>query len=145
MFLAAFTSALHAYPQAVHANRAWLSREFASTCPHAGQRWLVNAGLTFSTRPGALSCRRRTSRPRPDRKISRFSPALARTLRPGSARVPRALRVMLATRRSSTRITSNRRARSVLAFSHQSLRRSASRARSRAIAFLTRPRRPEPR
>jgi len=53
MFLAAFTSALQAYPQAVHAKRAWLSREFVSTCPHAEQRWLVNLGLiplTFSGR-----------------------------------------------------------------------------------------------
>jgi len=72
MFLAAFTSALQAYPQAVHANCAWLSREFASTCPHAEQRWLVYAGLIFSTRLGALSCSRRTSRPQPDRRISRL-------------------------------------------------------------------------
>jgi hypothetical protein len=33
-----------------------------------------------------LSSRRRTSRPQPDRRISRFSPALARTFRPGQAR-----------------------------------------------------------
>jgi hypothetical protein len=72
MFWAAFTSALQAYPQAVHVNRAWLSREFASTCPHAEHRWLVNAGLTFSTLPGALSASRRTSRPHPDRRISRL-------------------------------------------------------------------------
>jgi len=39
MFTAAFTSALPAYPQAVHTNRAWLSRESASTCPHAEYRW----------------------------------------------------------------------------------------------------------
>ena len=65
MFRAAFTSALQAYPQAVHANRAWLSRESASTCPHAQHRWLVNCGLTFSTLPGAFSASRRTSRPHP--------------------------------------------------------------------------------
>ena len=47
--------------------------------------------------------------------------------------------------RSSTRITSNRRAMPVDTFSAQSLRRSVSRARSRAIACLTRPRRFEPR
>ena len=47
--------------------------------------------------------------------------------------------------RFSTRITSNRRAMSVLTFSAQSLRRSVSRALSRAIACLTRPRRFEPR
>ena len=47
--------------------------------------------------------------------------------------------------RPSTRITSKRRARSVLVFSAQSVRRSVSRARSRAIACLTRPRRFDPR
>jgi hypothetical protein len=41
MFLAAFTSALQAYPQAVHWKTAWLSRDFRSTCPQAEQRWLV--------------------------------------------------------------------------------------------------------
>jgi hypothetical protein len=62
--------------------------------PHAEHRWLVNAGLTFSTRPGAFSCRRRTISPHPDRKISRFSPAFCRTPRPGSSTVPLAERVM---------------------------------------------------
>ena len=47
---------------------------------------------------------------------------------PGSPRVPFADRVMFLICRSSTRITSNRRAMSVLAFSAQSLRRSVSRA-----------------
>ena len=51
MFLAAFTSALQVYPQAVHANRAWLSREFASTYPHTEHRWLVKCGLIL-TFPG---------------------------------------------------------------------------------------------
>ena len=128
MLTAAFTSAWQAKPQAVHTNRAWLSRDFASTCPHAEHRWLVNAGLTFSTRPGAFSSSRRTSSPHPDRKIPRFSPALARTLRPGSSRVPFADWVIFLIRRSSTRIRSNRRAMSVDAFSAQSLRRSVSRA-----------------
>ena len=45
---------------------------------------------------------------------------------------------MLPIRRSSTLITSKRRAMSVLAFSAQSLRRSVSRARSPAMASLTR-------
>ena len=76
---------------------------------------------------------------------SRFSPAFGRTFRPGFSRVPFADRVMFVICRSSTRITSNRRAMPVLAFSAQSLRRSVSRARSRAIACLTRPRRFEPR
>ncbi len=70
MFLAAFTSALQAYPQAVQANTAWLSRLLADTCPHAEQRWLVYAGGTFSTRPGALSSRRRaTGYPRGVRQL----------------------------------------------------------------------------
>jgi hypothetical protein len=107
MFLAAFTSALQAYPQAVH------------------------------HRPGALSSRRRTSSPHPDRLISRLSPALAATFLPGLAAVPLAERVMCAMFRSSTRITSNRRARLVEVFSHQSLRASASRAFSRAAAART--------
>jgi hypothetical protein len=109
MFLAAFTSAWQAKPQAVHRNRAWLSRESRSTCPHAEHRWLVNAGLIFSTRPGALSSSRRTSRPHPDPRMARFSPALARTFRPGFSRVPLADRVMFVICRSSTRIRSNRR------------------------------------
>ena len=49
MFLAAFTSAWQAYPQAVHRKTAWLSRDFGSTRPHAEHCWLVNAGLIFST------------------------------------------------------------------------------------------------
>ena len=72
MFLAAFTSALQAKPQAVHTKRAWLSRDFPSTRPHAEQRWLVNTGLTFSTRPGALSARRRASSPHPGVGYSRY-------------------------------------------------------------------------
>ena len=134
-----------AKPQAVHTNRGWLSRDFASTCPHAEHRWLVNAGLTFSTRPGALSSSRRTSSPHPDPRIPRFSPAFCRTFRPGFPRVPFADRVMLPICRSSTRITSKRRAMPVETFSAQSLRRSLSRARILAIACLTRPRRFDPR
>ena len=88
MFLAAFTSALPAKPQAVHTKRAWLSRDFASTCPHAEHRWLVNAGFILSTRPGALSSSRRTSSPQPDPRIPRLSPALARTFRPGFRAFP---------------------------------------------------------
>ena len=83
LFLAAFTSALQVYLQAVHRKTAWLSRDFPSTCPHAEQRWLVWCGLIFSTLPGALFSRRPTSRPHPDRMMLRFSPLLARTFRPG--------------------------------------------------------------
>ena len=118
MFLAAFTSALPAKPQAVHQKTAWLSRDFGSTCPHAEHRWLVNAGLIFSTRPGALSSILRTSKPHPDPIISRLSPDLARTFRPGCWAVPLADRVMFVIFRSSTRITSKRRAMSVDTFSN---------------------------
>ena len=145
MFLAAFTSALSAYPQVTQQNRAWLSRLPAAMCPHAEQRWLVYAGRTFSTRPGALSSMRRTSWPHPLARMPRFSPAFCRTLRPGSSALPRAERVMFLIFRSSTRITSKRRARSVEVFSHQSLRRSASQALSRAMASLTCLRRADPR
>src|SRR5690242_12115131 len=145
MFIAAFTSALQAKPQAVHTKRAWLSRDFASTCPHALQRCEVNAGLIFSTRPGALSSSRRARRPQLDRMISRLSPDFCRTFRPGAPAVPLAERVMLVTSRFSTLTISNRRARPVLAFSAQSLRLSVSRAFSRAMTSLTRPRRFEPR
>src|SRR5690242_10105394 len=109
MFLAAFTSAWQAYPQAVHTNRACLSRDLASTCPHAEHRWLVNAALTFSTRPGAFSCRRRTSRPHPDRRMPQFSPAFCRTRRPGFCTVPFADRVMFMIWRSSDELVYDRR------------------------------------
>jgi hypothetical protein len=122
-----------------------LSRDLPSTCPHAEHRWLVYAAGIFSTRPGALSSSRRTSRPQPDREIPRFSPALARTFRPGFSVVPLADRVMFAIFRPSTRITSKRRAMSVDVFSHQSFRRSVSLAFSRAMAVLTLPRRADPR
>ena len=59
--------------------------------------------------------------------------------------VPRPDRVMLLIFRSSTRITSKRRAMSVLAFSAQSLRLSVSLVRSRAMVRSTRPRRFDPR
>ena len=54
MLRAAFTSALPAYPQAVHRNRAWLSRDLPSTCPHAEHRWLVYAAGTFCDPAGGL-------------------------------------------------------------------------------------------
>src|ERR1700685_226290 len=69
MLMAAFTSALAAKPQAVHRNTAWLSREPRSTRPHAEHRWLGNPGLISSTRPGALSSSRRTSKPHPEARI----------------------------------------------------------------------------
>jgi len=61
----------------------WLSRDSGSRCPQPEQICDVYAAGTFSTRPGALSASRRASRPQPDRRISRLSPAFARTFRPG--------------------------------------------------------------
>ena len=43
MFLAAFTSALSAYPQDWQAKAAWLLRAFGSTVPHALQRKVTAA------------------------------------------------------------------------------------------------------
>jgi hypothetical protein len=82
MFFAAFTSALQAKPQATHRNAAWLSRDSLAVCPHALQRCEVNAGGTFCTRPGALSCSRRTSSPQPALPMPRFRPAFCATFRP---------------------------------------------------------------
>src|SRR5690348_18118834 len=58
--------------------RSWLLRLSAAMCPHAEQRWLVYAAVTFSIRPGAFSSSLRTSSPQPDAAISRFSPAFCR-------------------------------------------------------------------
>ena len=144
MFRAAFTSALQAYPQAVQTKTAWLLREFASTSPHAEHCWLVYAAGIFSTRPEALSARRWASIPHPLLRIPRLSPAFCRTLQPGRSMLPLADLVTPLTLMSSTRITSKSRASRVLSFSTQSLRRSASRAQSRAVASFTCPRRRDP-
>jgi len=145
MFLAAFTSAFSVKLQAVHRNTAWLWRDSLAACPHAEQRWLVYADGTRSTLPGALSSSRRTSAPQPFPRMPRFSPALAATFTPGACAVPLAERVIFRILRSSTRMTSNRRARSVEVFSHQSLRRLASRAFRRAAVVLALRLRFEPR
>ncbi len=102
-------------------------------------------GRDPSTRPNALSCKRRTSWPQPLRLIERLSPRFWATPEPGCSTVPRAERVIARTSRASTLITSNRRARPVLVFSTQSRRRSLSRAFSFAIASLVFSRRREPR
>ena len=112
------------------ARRAPLARERGSDLLHPAGRLVLQPA---------------DQQPPPRPRIPRFSPALARTFRPGFSRVPLADRVMFPIFRSSTRITSNRRAMSVETFSAQSLRRSVSRARSRAIACFTRPRRFDPR
>ena len=64
--------------------------------------------------------------------MARFSPALAAMFRPGCSTVPLADRAMFLMLSFSKRITSKDRASMVDVFSHQSLRRFASRAFRRA-------------
>ena len=54
MFLAAFTSALQAKPQATHGDAAWLSRDSLAVCPHA-LTYLqgISATLVFRNAAGA--------------------------------------------------------------------------------------------
>src|SRR5664280_2779810 len=126
MFLAAFTSAFALCPQATHTKVAWLLRLSDAMCLHALQVCDVYAAFTFSTRPEAFCSNRVTSRPQPDLRMPRLSPAFCATFLPGFSMAPRAQRVMPLTLRFSRRITSNLRARSVLVFWAQSLRRSPS-------------------
>src|SRR5450759_3873648 len=149
MLRAAFRSACAVWPQDRQTKRAWLSRDSAAVYPQARHRCDVYAALTCSTRPGAFCSSRVTSTPQPLSRMARFRPAFGRTFvpgaTPGASMVPLAERVMLRTRRSSTRIRSKRRARSVESLPTQSLRASARRACRRANLALTRRRRLLPR
>ncbi len=146
MLRAALTSALHGpVPQATHWKTAWLLRFSGATCPQSEHRCDVYAAGTNSSRPRALCFNRATSSPQPWRLISRLRPRFCATLVPGRSRLPRAERVIARTFKSSTRMVSNRRAKSVLVFSTQSRRRSVSRARNLAIASFVRARRFDPR
>ena len=120
------------------------SRAIPGDVPARGAALAGERGVNCWTRPGALSSSRRTSSPHPLR-MPRLRPAFGATFRPGCSTLPLADRVMPWTLRSSTRITSNRRARSVEAFSAQSLRRSASRASTGRWRPYAAPRRFEPR
>ncbi|GAA3448084.1 hypothetical protein GCM10018955_75250 [Planomonospora venezuelensis] len=89
----------------MQAKTAWLSRDFASTVPHAEQRWEVYAGGTRTIREPLYRalCSRMVSRaPQPLARMARFSSALAATLTPGAATVPFAPAVMFRIFRSST-------------------------------------------
>src|SRR5450759_74991 len=110
MLRAAFRSACAVWPQDRQTKRAWLSRDSAAVYPQAWHRCDVYAALTCSTRPGAFCPSRVTSTPQPLARMARFRPAFCRTFVPGASTVPLAERVMLRTRRSSTRIRSKRRA-----------------------------------
>src|SRR5664280_3120625 len=138
-------SAFALCPQATHTNLAWLLRLSAARCLQGLQVADVYAAFTFSTRPDAFCSNRAASVPQPDFRMPRFRPALAATFLPGFCMVPRAERVIPLTLRFSTRITSNLRARSVLVFSTQSLRRSPSLDFNRPIRVLTLRRRFDPR
>src|ERR1035437_798348 len=137
MFLAAFTSAFALCPQATHTKVAWLLRLSDAMCLQVLQVCDVYAAFTFSTRPEAFCSNRPASRPHPDLRMPRLSPAFCATFLPGFCTVPAAEPVMPLTLRFSTRITSNLAARSVLVFSSQSLRRSPSLAFNRPIRVLT--------
>src|ERR1035437_1698296 len=145
MFLAAFTSAFALCPQAAHTKLAWLLRLWDAMCLQGLQVCDVYPALTFSTRPGAFCPSRPTSRPQPDLRMPRLSPAFCATFLPGFCTVPAAERVIPLTLRFSRRITSNLRARPVLVFWAQSLRRSPSLAFSPAIRAFTLWRRLDPR
>ena len=100
---------------------------------------------TNSSRPAALCCNRATSTPHPWRLISRLSPRFCATRVPGCSECRAPSGSSRAPSSPPTRMVSKRRATSVVAFSTQSRRRSASRARTRAIASLVRARRCDPR
>src|SRR5205807_10127648 len=119
-------------PQDTQMKSAWLLRDFFSIHPQALHRREVYGAGTSSTRPGALCSVRWRSRPHPWARMARFSPAFCRTCLPGCSNVPFAEAVMFLMSSFSNLIRSKVRASVVLVFSHQSLRRSASRALSLA-------------
>ena len=85
MFLAAFTSAFALCPQATHTKVAWLLRLSDAMCLQALQVCDVYAAFTFSTRPEAFCSNRVTSRPHPDLRMPRLSPAFCLTFRTSRA------------------------------------------------------------
>ena len=146
MLMAAFTSAWQAKPQAVHRNTAWLSTRVpvhlpARRAPLAGER---GADLLHPARGLVLQPAHQQPPPRP--QDAPVQPGLgadvaARVL-PGAFRGPGHGRRSSGPRPGSRRTAARCR---WTTFSTQSLRRSLSRARSRAIACFTRPRRFDPR
>src|ERR1035437_803583 len=94
MFLRAFTSAFALSPQETHTKVAWLLRLSRATCLQALQVCDVYAALPSSTRPEAFCSNRAASRPQPDLRMPRLSPAFCATFLPGFSMVPRAERVM---------------------------------------------------
>jgi hypothetical protein len=71
-----------------HTNLAWLWRLPAAMCLQALQVCDVYAAFTFSTRPGAFCSNRAASRPQPDLRMPRLSPAFCATFLPGFSMVP---------------------------------------------------------
>ncbi|WP_236020538.1 hypothetical protein [Sabulicella rubraurantiaca] len=87
----------------------WLS-VFFSTRKHAGHLWLglrVRVGTSIISDPASVALYRRSARKAAGAvsRISRLSPALARTFRPGASAVPRAVAVMFLTFNSSVAIS----------------------------------------
>ena len=128
--------------QATQEKTAWLLRFSGAMCPQAEHRCEVYAAGARSIRPGFVV--ESGNQPPCLTADARLRPLFCATRTPGWSIVPRAVRVIARTSSASTRIVSNRRARSVVVFSTQSRRRSASRALSFAIASLARCRRLEP-
>ena len=93
-------SAWSTRPHARHRNRAWLSRDAGFTDWQTEQVCEVLRGSTStSVEPyhAVLYASWRRNTPQPRSRISRFRPALAHTLVPGAASVPRAERVIALT------------------------------------------------
>ena len=87
MFFAALRSAFSRWPQATHSNTAWLLRFPAVVWPQALHAWLVYAGGTATSitpDQAALYSSIDLAIAQPLRRMVRFRPALAFTLRPGS-------------------------------------------------------------
>jgi len=88
----------------MHEKRDWVCRFDASINPHAEHRSEVCAGgtaMSMTPDQAALYSRFVLAIDQPFLKMTRFRPALALTLRPGSSSVPAAEAVMRFTAKSS--------------------------------------------
>ena len=95
MFLAAFTSALQAKPQAVHRYTARLSRELRFTRPHAEHRRPVNAGLDLLHPAGRLVRQPAHQQPPPRTQDPPVQPGLGPDIAARDLPVPFADRVFV--------------------------------------------------
>ena len=149
MFFAAFSSRSWWAPQPSqrHCLSASVNRELRS--PQLLQRFDVGAkrSILTSSRPCQSvlysSCRRTS--PKLASRTARLSPAFCRTLRPGFARVPRALALMPLTLRSSIAMAWLSRTMRIVVLWAWSLRQWVLRSLSRASLRFVCSRRREPR